>query len=114
MESILTELATLSDTGTTTTADYCTDRIESVIDCINELISAYGYSTYVQSFLSLRRRHLQMLLVWRRTVVRPCSVAVIGTGSTVEVNSTSEAVQRSISMWIRLSFCVLVDIHGTR
>ena len=55
LESLLTELATfhVSDTDTpTTTADDCTDRIERAIDCIDELIGAYGYSTHVQSFLS--------------------------------------------------------------
>ena len=54
LESMVTELAILSDTGTSTaTADYSTERIESTMDCIDELISAYDYSTYVQGFLSL-------------------------------------------------------------
>ena len=47
------ELSTLSETGNSTaTADYCTDRIESVIDCIDELISAYDCSAHVQDFIS--------------------------------------------------------------
>ena len=112
---MLTELSTLTETGNSTaTADFCTDRIESVIDCTDELISAYDCSVHVQGFLSLRRRLSQMLLVWRRMSIRRCSVAAVGGGSAVEVHRTSEAVQKSISMWIRLSFCVLVDIFGMR
>ena len=87
---MLTELSTLSETGNSTaTADYCTDRIESVIDCIDELISAYDCSAHVQGFLSLRRRLSQMLLVWRRMSIRRCSVAAVGGGSAVEVHRTS-------------------------
>ena len=92
LESMVTELILLSDTGTSAaTADYCTDRIESTIDCIDELISAYDHSTHVQRFLTLRRRLSQMLLVWRHTSlnVRRCSVAAVGGGSSVEVHQAS-------------------------
>ena len=45
------ELSTLSEIGdSTATADYCTDRIESVIDCIDELIGAYDCSAHVKVF----------------------------------------------------------------
>lgn len=89
---MLSELVVLSDTGTSTaTANYCTDRIESTIDCIDELISAYGYSTYVQRFQTLRSRLSQMLLAWRHTSIsiRRCSVAAVGDGSAVEVHHAS-------------------------
>ena len=109
------ELSTLSETGNSTaTADYCPDRIENVIDCIDELISAYDCSAHVQGFLSLHRRLSQMLPLWRHMSISCCSVAAVGGGSAVEVHRTSEAVQKSISMWIRWSFCILVDILGTR